>query len=113
MSNNATVVQQLDNYRKDKEPAAVVSLAQMFQQRLLTGHTIDPVKTDLEILYEQKVMDMAAHPETYKLNDLVTATQTKVNMQVDAGEDLVLLLNSFDVKPKKMVEVKAEGGNDL
>lgn len=104
----ANVVSQLDNYRKDRAPAATVALADMFALKLSTSHTLDPEKSDWEVLYEQKVMDMARNPSSFKLGELVTATKSKTEVNVSAGEELAALLNSFRQTPKKMVETEVD-----
>lgn len=96
---NLTVVEQLDAYRPDMKPAASVALPDFFKRQLSTAHTIDPNLSDVEALYEARVLYLINNPQDIKLTELAKASQNKAEVEVGAGEELTRLLQSFSASP--------------
>lgn len=99
-----SIAQQLDEYRPDMPKTATVALADIFNGKLTAGHTLDPNRTDIDILYEARVRYLADNPQDINFMELSKAGATKEKVELTAGDEFCRLMASFQQKPVTMVD---------
>ena len=99
-----SVSQQLDEYRPDMPSVASFGLQEILAGKLVGGHTLDPVRSDMDVLYEERVRYLMDHPEDISFLELTKAAQTKDRVELSAGDEFCRFMASFRREPSTIVD---------
>ena len=97
--------EQLDEYRPDKPSTASFGLSEILQGKLVAGHVLSKEKSDIEVLYEEKVKYLKKNPKDINLLELTRSATPKEKIELTAGDEFCRLLASFDQRPSTVVDI--------